>query len=182
MAKKNLMLWLDLEMTGLDEKTDKILEVAVIVTDYELNEIAQKHFVVYQSDEILNGMNDWCKDHHGKSGLTELVRTGTSEKVVEAELVSFVKEHFGNKQGKDGAVLAGNSIHNDRRFIDAHLPEFAKLLHYRMVDVSSFKEVFRERYQIKYEKKNAHRAIGDVQESIAELKHYLSFVKAPDAH
>jgi oligoribonuclease len=89
---------------------------------------------------------------------------------------------LGNKQGKDGAVLAGNSIHNDRRFIDAHLPAFAELLHYRMVDVSSFKEVFRERYRIKYDKKNAHRAIGDVQESINELKHYLTFVNAPLAH
>jgi oligoribonuclease len=181
MAKKNL-LWVDLEMTGLDEKTDKILEVAAIITDYELNEIAQTHFVIHQSDAILDAMNDWCKKHHGESGLTSLVRTGTPQAEVETALVNFVKEHLGTKQGKDGAVLAGNSIHNDRRFIDAHLPEFAKLLHYRMIDVSSFKEVFRERYQIKYEKKNAHRAIGDIQESIAELKHYLSFVKAPIAH
>ena len=164
-------------MTGLDEKADHILELAAIVTDYELKEIAQKHFIVHQSDAILEGMNPWCKDHHGKSGLTELVRTGTPKDRVEQELIAFVKEYFGNKQGKDGAVLAGNSIHNDRRFIDSHLAEFAKLLHYRMVDVSSFKEVFRERFQVKYEKKNAHRAIGDLQESIGELKHYLSFVK-----
>jgi len=169
-------------MTGLDEKTDKILELAAIVTDYELNEIAQRHYVIHQPAEVLESMNDWCKEHHGKSGLTELVRDGTPQGIVQADLVAFVKEHFGVKHGKDGAVLAGNSIHNDRRFIDAHLPEFATLLHYRMVDVSSFKEVFRERYQIKYEKKNAHRAIGDLQESIGELKHYLSFVKAPIAH
>ena len=176
------MLWVDLEMSGLDEKTDHILEIAAIVTDYELNEIAQTHFVVYQPDSVLDTMNDWCKDHHGKSGLTELVRTGTPLAQVEAEILAFVKAHFGNKQGKDGAVLAGNSIHNDRRFIDAHMPAFANSLHYRMVDVSSYKEVFRERYRIKYEKKNAHRAIGDVQESINELKHYLSFVNAPLAH
>ena len=182
MSKKHLLLWVDLEMSGLDEKTDRILEIAAIITDYELNEVAQKHFIVHQPDSVLDGMNDWCKDHHGKSGLTELVRTGTPSAEVEAQMCAFVAEHFGNKQGKDGAVLAGNSIHNDRRFIDAHMPEFAKLLHYRMVDVSSFKEVFRERYRIKYEKKNAHRAIGDVQESINELKHYLTFVKAPLAH
>lgn len=182
MAKKKLLLWVDLEMSGLDEKTDKILELAAIITDYEFNEIAQKHFVVYQPDTVLDTMNEWCKEHHGKSGLTDLVKTGTPLETVQTEMTDFVKEHFGGKQGKDGAVLAGNSIHNDRRFIDAQMPELAKVLNYRMIDVSSFKEVFRERYQIKYEKKNAHRAIGDIQESIAELKHYLSFVKAPIAH
>jgi oligoribonuclease len=178
MAKK-LLLWMDLEMTGLDEKTDKILEIAAIITDYELNSIDEKHYIVYQPDSVLESMNDWCKEHHGKSGLTELVRSGWKQETVEAELVAWVKKHFGEKQGKDGAVLAGNSIHNDRRFIDFHLPDFARQLHYRMVDVSSFKEVFRERFQIKYDKKNAHRALGDLEESIGELKHYLSFVKLP---
>ena len=176
MSKKKL-LWVDLEMTGLDEKTDKILELAAIITDYELNEIDQKHYIIYQPEEIMNSMNEWCKTNHGKSGLTELVKSGWKQDTVEAELVAWIKTHFGEKHGKEGAVLAGNSIHNDRRFIDLHMPEFAKQLHYRMVDVSSFKEVFRERYNIKYDKKNAHRAIGDLHESIGELKHYLSFVK-----
>jgi oligoribonuclease len=178
MAKK-MLLWMDLEMTGLDEKTDKILEIAAIITDYELNEVDRKHYVVHQNEEVLAAMNDWCKEHHGKSGLTELVRSGWKQEVVEKELTAWLRAHFGAKQGKDGAVLAGNSIHNDRRFIDTHLPELARELHYRMVDVSSFKEVFRERYRIKYEKKNTHRAIDDLQESISELKHYLGFVKTP---
>lgn len=179
MSKRKL-LWVDLEMTGLDEKKDKILELAAIVTDYDLNEISSKHYVVYQPLDVLENMNDWCKENHGRSGLTKLVMTGTPQEKVEDELVEWVEEHFGKKHGKEGAVLAGNSIHNDRRFIDAHLPKFAKQLHYRMVDVSSFKEVFRERWGLKYDKKNAHRAIGDLHESIAELKHYLSFVKVDE--
>ena len=164
-------------MTGLDEKTDKILEFAAIITDYELNTVDEKHYIIFQTTEVLEGMNAWCKEHHGKSGLTAQVPFGQPLDLVEKDLVAWIEKHFGQKQGKDGAVLAGNSIHNDRRFLDAHMPAFANTLHYRMVDVSSFKEVFRERYNIKYDKKNAHRAIGDLHESIGELKHYLSFVK-----
>ncbi len=176
MAKK-LLLWVDLEMTGLDEKTDQILEFAAIITDYELKEVARKHYVIQHPQSVLDNMNDWCKKHHGESGLTALVPNGTPLAQAEGELVTWIEEHFGKKQGKDGAVLAGNSIHNDRRFIDAWMPKLAATLHYRMVDVSSFKEVFRERFNVKYDKKNAHRAIDDLHESIGELTHYLSFVK-----
>ena len=173
---KKLLLWMDLEMTGLDEKSDKILEIAAIITDYEMNSIDERHEVIYQPQTVLDQMNDWCKEHHGKSGLTALVANGRPLAEVEKELVAWTEKHFGKKHGKDGAVLAGNSIHNDRRFLDLHLPLFANTLHYRMVDVSSFKEVFRERYGLKYEKKNAHRAIGDLHESIGELKFYLGYV------
>lgn len=163
-------------MTGLDEKIDHILEIAAIVTDSELNTLDQKHYIVFQPQNVLDNMNDWCKTHHGKSGLTAEIPNGRPLPEVEKELVAWVESHFGKKHGKDGAVLAGNSIHNDRRFLDAHMKDFAATLHYRMVDVSSFKEIFRDRYGVKYEKKNAHRAIGDLHESIAELQHYLSFV------
>jgi oligoribonuclease len=169
-------MWMDLEMTGLDEKNDKILEIAAIITDYEMNAIDEKHYVIFQPPEVLESMNAWCVEHHGKSGLTALIPSGRPLAEVETELVAWTEKHFGKKHGKDGAVLAGNSIHNDRRFLDLYMPAFASTLHYRMVDVSSFKEVFRERYQLKYEKKNAHRAIGDLHESIGELKYYLGFV------
>lgn len=177
MLSKKKLLWVDLEMTGLDEKNDRILEIAAIITDADLNTLDQKHYIVFQPQEVLDNMNDWCKTHHGKSGLTALIPSGLPLAEIEAEMVEWIGEHFGKKHGKDGAVLSGNSIHNDRRFIDLYMPAFAKTLHYRMVDVSSFKEVFRDRYGLKYEKKNAHRAIGDLHESIAELQYYLSFVQ-----
>ncbi len=170
------LLWLDMEMTGLDEAKDQILEVAVRVTDWNLQSVAEAEWVVFQPNSVLENMNDWCKENHGKSGLTAKVPTGKPLILVESELVQFVEKYFGQKRGKEGAVLAGNSIHNDRRFIERYMPKFAETLHYRMVDVSSFKEVFRERFSVTYEKKNAHRALDDLNESIAELQHYLSLV------
>jgi len=163
-------------MTGLDENRDHILEVAVMITDIELNPVAEYDQVVFQPKEILEAMNDWCKDHHGKSGLTEAVPNGKILAEVEKDLLELVKKYF---KHDERIVLVGNSVGNDRRFIDRYLPAFANRLHYRLVDVSSFKEVFRDRYGIKFEKKNAHRALGDIVESINELKHYLSFVKMP---
>jgi len=172
---KNL-LWVDLEMTGLDEKIDHILEVAAVVTNAELKTLEEYHRVVFQPAEVLAGMNDWCKKTHGESGLTKAVPQGTPLGVVEKELLALCSRHFGDK---DRIVLAGNSVGNDRRFIDAYTPLFAKRLHYRLIDVSSFKEVFRERWGVQFEKKNAHRAVDDIHESIRELAHYLSFVTVP---
>ena len=174
---KKYLFWADLEMTGLDENQDQILEFAAVVTDLELKPIAEHHRVVFQPQSVLDGMNDWCKENHGKSGLTADVPQGTPLAQVEKELIEFCKPYF---SAKDRIVLVGNSIGNDRKFIDKYMPEFAKLLHYRMIDVSSFKEIYRDLYNVKFEKKNAHRAVGDIHESIAELKHYLSFVKIPD--
>jgi len=169
-------LWVDLEMTGLNEQEDHILEVAAVITDLELKPIEEFHRVVFQSQSILDAMNDWCKKTHGESGLTAAVPQGTPLKEVERELLTFIDRHF---SAKDRPVLCGNSIGNDRRFIDRYCPELAKRLHYRMIDVSSFKEIFRDKYGIEFKKRNSHRAVEDILESIRELEHYLSFVKIP---
>ena len=167
------LLWVDLEMTGLDETKDVILELAAIVTDLDFNVLDQLHHVVFQPQEILDGMDDWCKKTHGDSGLTAKVRDGTPLATVESELLALMAKHF---DAKEPILLAGNSIGNDRRFIDKYMPEAAKRLHYRMIDVSSFKEIFRQKYGVKVEKKNHHRAVDDILESINELKTYLGYV------
>ena len=169
--------WIDLEMTGLDDKTDSILEVAAVVTDVNLNTLEEYHRVVFQPAEVLDKMNDWCKKTHGESGLTAAVPFGTPLATVEKELMALAARHF---TPKDRIVLAGNSVSNDRRFIDAYMPQFAQLLHYRILDVSSFKEVFREKYSLSFEKKNTHRAVEDILESIHELSFYLSHVTIPE--
>ncbi len=174
MAKR--FFWVDLEMTGLDDVADSILEVAVVVTDLNFNTLDEYQTVVYQPQSVLDRMNEWCKKTHGESGLTAAVPGGKPLAQVEAELIALARRHF---DLKDRIVLAGNSVGNDRRFIDRYMPEFAKLLHYRLIDVSSFKEIFREKYGLGFEKKNAHRAVDDIHESIRELGHYLSFVTPP---
>ena len=163
-------------MTGLDDAKDVILEVAATVTDFDFNVIESLDRVVHQPQSALDGMDDWCKRTHGASGLTEKVKTGAPLADVEKELVALADRHF---KKDDKIVLCGNSVGNDRRFIDRYLPAFAKRLHYRLIDVSSFKEIFRAKYGVKVEKKNAHRALDDILESINELKTYLSFVQAP---
>lgn len=168
------LFWVDLEMTGLDEKVDHILEIAVAITDSELKIVDTYETVVFQPQSVLDGMNDWCKKTHGESGLTALVPTGKPLAQVEQEALALADKYF---SAKDRIVLCGNSVGNDKRFIDAYMPALAARLHYRIVDVSSFKEIFRERWGVQFNKGNAHRAIGDIQESIAELSHYLSFVQ-----
>ncbi len=166
--------WVDLEMTGLDEKVDQILEVAVIVTDADFTPIEELHRIIYQPPHVLDAMNDWCKKTHGESGLTAACATGTPLAQVEQELLALVARHFSEKER---VVLCGNSVGNDLRFMLAHLPTLAPRLHYRVIDVSSFKEVFRDKFGVKFAKGEKHRAVDDILESIAELKHYLSFVQ-----
>lgn len=169
------LFWIDLEMTGLNIEEDCILEVAVVITNMELNPVDEYHAVAHQPQEVLDKMNDWCKKTHGESGLTEAVKTGTPLEKVEDEVILLIDRHF---EPHAKIVLCGNSVWNDRLFIEKFMPKIAKRLHYRMIDVSSFKEIFREKYGIKHDKKGTHRALDDIHESMNELKKYLSFIKA----
>ncbi|MBI3558333.1 MAG: oligoribonuclease [Deltaproteobacteria bacterium] len=166
------MFWVDLEMTGLDEKVDHILEIAVVITDVNFNVLDTYHRVVFQPPAVIEAMNDWCKNAHGKSGLTALIPTGAPIAQVEKELLELSARHF----EKEKIVLCGNSVGNDQRFILAYLPEFSKKMHYRVVDVTSFKEIFRSKWNLNVQKAEGHRALDDIHESIKELQAYLSFV------
>lgn len=171
-------LWVDMEMSGLDVARCRILEVAAIVTDSELRPLETYEAVIYQNQEVLNAMDEWCQENHGKSGLTALVPKGKPEAVVEQELLGLVNRHF---KEKDRPILCGNSIAQDRKFIDAYMPSLSRRLHYRMLDVTSFKIVLGPRFGIEFQKQGSHRALGDILESIAELNHYLSFVRCSNA-
>lgn len=182
MAGPDVLVWLDMEMTGLDAERERVIEMAVILTDGQLNEIAVgPDLVIHQSDEILAAMDDWNKKHHGGSGLVERVKSSTvSEADAEAETMAFINEHVA---AKERPVLAGNSIHQDRRFIRRYMPTLEKRLHYRMVDVSTIKELGRRwfpqivaRQPIKNE---THRALDDIRESIDELRYYKTHLFIP---
>lgn len=172
------LLWVDLEMTGLDCTTDVILEVAAEVTDFQFKTLASYEAVISQPQDKLDNMNDWCKEQHARSGLLERIRQhGRVERDVIHELVGFIKAEFSDQP----AILAGNSIHNDRQFIKTWWPEIDTLLHYRMLDVSSFKILMQAKYNVMFEKKEVHRAFDDIQASIAELQHYLQVLPEKQA-
>jgi oligoribonuclease len=161
-------------MSGLDPEKDRILEVAVLITNGELEVVAQgPHLVIHQPDTVLEAMDEWNTKHHGQSGLTERVRESTlDEAQASGAIVDFLAKH--TEKGK--APLAGNSIHQDRRFVARYLPEVEDWLHYRNVDVSTIKELARRWYPKQYAqrptKRGAHRAMDDLMESIEELKYY----------
>ncbi|XP_070700274.1 small fragment nuclease [Pempheris klunzingeri] len=172
------MVWVDLEMTGLDIEKDQIIEMACIITDSDLNVLAEgPNLIINQPDDLLEGMSEWCKEHHGKSGLTQAVRDSkiTLEQA-EYEFLSFVRQHTPPGQ----CPLAGNSVHADKRFLDKYMPQFMYHLHYRIVDVSTIKETFRRWFPKEYKmvphKKATHRALDDIWESIKELQYYRANV------
>jgi oligoribonuclease len=170
------LFWIDLEMTGLNDQHDHIVEVAIVITDLDFKPLEEYHRIVFQSPEILSRMDDFVRNLHAKSGLTAAIPNGSPLHVVEQEILQLISRHY---SPKDRIVLAGNSVGNDKRFIDRYLTEVAKRLHYRLIDVSSYKEIFREKYNLNFQKQNTHRAVEDIHESIKELCYYLSFVQVP---
>lgn len=174
-APTSKLLWVDLEMTGLEPDNHVIIEIAAVVTDWTFQTLASYEAIIYQPDEALARANPWALEQHAQSGLTDRVRReGRPEKDVIHELAGLIHAQFGNEP----AVLAGNSIHNDRLFIRRWWPEVEALLHYRMLDVSSWKLVMQGKYGVTFDKKDAHRASDDIQASIAELQYYLEWFKA----
>jgi oligoribonuclease len=171
------LFWIDLEMTGLDVEREVIIEVAALITDLDFNEVETYHSVVKQPSEFLERMDLWNKSHHGESGLTAAVSSGREPALVEKDLNELCQRHFESEP----AILAGNSIAQDRAFINRYWPEFAKLLHYRMLDVTAWKILMNEKFGIRYAKKNAHRAIDDIRESLNEMKLYAAQVKSPQS-
>lgn len=173
-SKPTKLLWVDLEMTGLDPAENVILEVAALVTDFDFNILDRYEAVIWQSDEAIDNSNEWSKKQHAASGLLERVRTDSQpESDVINQFSGFINSNFGDEP----AVLAGNSIHSDRNFIKKYWPAVDDLLHYRMLDVSSLKVFMQGKYDVGFPKTEDHRALTDIEASIAELKYYLEWLK-----
>ncbi|DAC10952.1 MAG TPA: oligoribonuclease [Candidatus Poseidoniaceae archaeon] len=166
------LVWIDLEMTGLDIVHDRIIEIATLVTDGDLNLIAEgPNLAVTVSEEAIAGMDEWNTTHHHASGLVERIRTaGVSIDEAQAQTLAFLREHV----TANTAPLCGNSVWNDKRFLEKEMPDIVEFLHYRMIDVSTIKELARRWYPDvpRYPKKGAHLALDDIRESVEELRHF----------
>ncbi len=174
------LVWIDMEMTGLDPDKDRIIEVAAIVTDPNLNVLAEGPvFAIYQPDEVLDGMDAWNKGTHGRSGLIDRVKASTvTEAQAEAEMIDFLSKYV--PAGK--SPMCGNSICQDRRFMARHMPKLESFFHYRNLDVSTLKELCR-RWKPEliagFKKHQLHTALADIRESVEELQYYREhFIKA----
>lgn len=173
MSRKNNLIWIDLEMTGLDPEKERIIEIATIVTDENLNILAVGPVIaVHQSNELLGLMDEWCTNTHAKTGLTKRVQESTfTEQVAERETIKFLKEHV----DAGCSPMCGNSIGQDRRFLVKYMPELEAFFHYRNLDVSTLKELAK-RWKPDilggFSKKNVHLALDDIKESIDELSYY----------
>ena len=177
MTKPAKLLWMDLEMTGLDPIEDRILEVAVIATDWNFKEIATYTAVVKVGPNLMKQRmvgDFWEKFPQVRDALQAQNATGKNGRTVENELLEFIDEHFAKGEK---VILAGNSIHQDRKFIDNEWPRLSERLHYRMLDVSAWKVDFEGKYRKKFAKPEAHRALDDIRGSIEELEYYQKKVK-----
>jgi len=172
MPSEERLFWLDLEMTGLDPEKDRIIEAAAVITSMRLEELCSFDTPIRQPPEILAGMGEWCRQQHGASGLTAKVSDGVSESQLDEKLCQSADRYFQDNP----VVLAGNSIAHDRRFVERYLPNFALRLHFRMLDVTSFKIVFANLFNVPYEKRNHHRSLDDIRESIGELRYYIGAI------
>ncbi len=179
----NHLIWIDMEMSGLSPERDRILEIALVVTDAELNPIAESPaLVVHQSDAVLDGMDDWNKSTHGRSGLIDKVRASQfTEADVEARLIAFLTPLV--PAGK--SPMCGNSICQDRRFLARYMPQLEAYFHYRNLDVSTLKELvkrWRPELMAGVVKEGKHTALADILESIEELRYYREhFIRATTA-
>lgn len=172
-ADKDNLIWIDLEMTGLDTENDKIIEIATIVTNSKLEILAEGPvFAIHQHQDIMNAMDDWNTRQHGKSGLTERVHQSTiSEQIAEMQTIEFLQQYV----PKGASPMCGNSICQDRRFLAKHMPELEAFFHYRHIDVSTIKELARRwkpELNDNFKKSGAHLALDDIRDSIRELQHY----------
>ena len=172
MQSRDNLIWIDLEMTGLDPEKEKIIEIATLITDSDLNIIAEgPNLVLSQPNEILESMDEWNQSHHGSSGLIDEVKKSfINEQVAEIETLDFVSKYVGEKV----SPMCGNTVSHDRRFLTKYMPRLETYFNYRHIDVSSFKEVavrWMNEAQV-YEKKGSHRALGDIKESVEELRFY----------
>lgn len=173
----NALIWIDMEMSGLNPETDRVLEVAIVVTDAQLNTVAEAPvLVVHQPDSVLDAMDNWNRSTHGKSGLTDRVRASTlGESDVENRMVEFLRDHVPSGV----SPICGNSVHQDRRFLVRYLPKLDAYFHYRMIDVSTIKELAR-RWKPEVlngmTKHGRHEALADIHESIEELRYYRAQV------
>ena len=172
LKSRDNLIWIDLEMTGLDPETERIIEVATLVTDSDLNLIAEgPNLIISQSKELLDSMDEWNQNQHGSSGLIqEVINSDITEQIAEIETLDFISKYVGEKV----SPMCGNTVSHDRRFLSKYMPRLEAYFNYRHIDVSSFKEVavrWMNEAQV-YEKKGSHRALGDIKESVEELRFY----------
>ena len=173
MAEGDRLVWIDLEMTGLDPEKERIIEMATIVTDSDLNLVAEGPVIaVHQPDSLLDAMDEWCTNTHGASGLTQRVKDSTiTEAEAEQQTLAFLQAHV--EPGK--SPLCGNSIGQDRRFLVKYMPALEAFFHYRNLDVSTIKELarrWRPDVLAGVKKQGSHLALDDIRDSINELRHY----------